>query len=410
MKTETNNSLPAAAANLPQGWRMARFDEIAESIGERVEPGDADTEYYVGLEHLDTDSLKIRRWGTPDDVEATKLRFTAGDIIFGRRRVYQRKVAVAEFDGICSAHAMVIRAREEAVEKGFLPFLMQSSMFMERALAISVGSLSPTINWSVLRRQEFPLPPKEEQRWIAEVLWAADQVLQRWEEGAVALAQLRAARLDEIFNTARAKRDAGWSIVPLHSVSDLQTGLALGREFPGVETREMPYLRVANVQDGYLDLTEIKRVVLPVTDVQRYLLKTGDVLMTEGGDFDKLGRGTIWRGQIAECLHQNHVFCVRPKQAVMLPEYLSYQTASTYGRSYFLRCAKKTSNLASINSTQVKQFPVLLCPLQTQKALVAGLEHIDARAGEVTNHIRSAVQLKRELVLRMLSGSDGHVQ
>ncbi len=139
---------------------MVRFDEIAESIGERVEPGDAETEYYVGLEHLDTDSLKIRRWGTPDDVEATKLRFKTGDIIFGRRRVYQRKVGVAEFDGICSAHAMVVRAREDAVEKDFLPFFMQSEMFMERALAISVGSLSPTINWGTLRRQEFPLPPK----------------------------------------------------------------------------------------------------------------------------------------------------------------------------------------------------------------------------------------------------------
>lgn len=103
-------------------------------------------EYYVGLEHLDPDSLRIRRWGSPDDVEATKLCFKSGDIIFGRRRAYQRKLGVAEFDGTCSAHAMVLRAKPEVVLPEFLPFFMQSDLFMNRAVKISVGSLSPTIN------------------------------------------------------------------------------------------------------------------------------------------------------------------------------------------------------------------------------------------------------------------------
>jgi type I restriction enzyme, S subunit len=112
-------------AKLREGWRVVRFDQMAESISDRVDnPSEANVAYYVGLEHLDPESLKIRRWGTPDDVEATKLRFKPGDIIFGRRRAYQRKVAVAEFEGICSAHALVLRAREETVLKEFLPFFM----------------------------------------------------------------------------------------------------------------------------------------------------------------------------------------------------------------------------------------------------------------------------------------------
>ena len=106
-----------------------------------------------------------------------KLRFRKGDIIFGKRRAYQRKLAVAEFDGICSAHAMVIRAKAEAVLPGFLPFLMRSDMFMERAMAISVGSLSPTINWTTLKVQEFALPPTAEQRRLADIFWAANEVL-----------------------------------------------------------------------------------------------------------------------------------------------------------------------------------------------------------------------------------------
>lgn len=160
-----------------QDRKTWRFDQIAVSVTDRVEPGDTDLEYYVGLEHLDGDSLKIRRWGSPSDVIGQKLGFRKGDIIFGKRRAYQRKLAVADFDGICSAHAMVLRAKPDVVLPEFLLFFMQSDLFMNRAVEISVGSLSPTINWKTLAAQEFALPPLEEQRRIAEVLMAVDAVI-----------------------------------------------------------------------------------------------------------------------------------------------------------------------------------------------------------------------------------------
>lgn len=155
--------------------RRVRFDELATLVSDRVDnPAESGVERYVGLEHLEADSLRIRQWGEITDVESTKLRFRPGDIIFGKRRVYQRKLAVADFEGICSAHAMVLRAKPEAVHPQFLPYFMQSDMFMERALAISVGSLSPTINWRDLAQQQFTLPPIEEQRKIAGLLVAID--------------------------------------------------------------------------------------------------------------------------------------------------------------------------------------------------------------------------------------------
>ncbi|MEQ3637118.1 MAG: restriction endonuclease subunit S [Marinobacter sp.] len=157
--------------NQKLGWKTWRFDQIATNVNVRIDnPSESGMEYYVGLEHLDPDSLKIRRWGSPDDVAATKLVFQKGDIIFGRRRAYQRKLGVAEFDGICSAHAMVLRAKPEVVLPEFLPFFLQSDLFMNRAVEISVGSLSPTINWKTLAVQEFALPPMEEQRRIIESL------------------------------------------------------------------------------------------------------------------------------------------------------------------------------------------------------------------------------------------------
>ncbi|ECR6876217.1 restriction endonuclease subunit S, partial [Salmonella enterica] len=138
---------------LPEGWQMVKFGDIAKHISKRVEPSETDLEIYVGLEHLDPDSLKIKRHGTPSDVEGQKLLVKKGQIIFGKRRAYQRKVAVADWDCICSAHAMVLEANPKYVIPDFLPYFMQSSTFMDRAVAISEGSLSPTIKWKVLASQ-----------------------------------------------------------------------------------------------------------------------------------------------------------------------------------------------------------------------------------------------------------------
>ncbi|MBJ5740386.1 restriction endonuclease subunit S, partial [Salmonella enterica subsp. enterica serovar Agona] len=130
---------------LPEGWQMVKFGDIAKHISKRVEPSETDLKIYVGLEHLDPDSLKIKRHGVPADVEGQKLLVKKGQIIFGKRRAYQRKVAVADWDCICSAHAMVLEENSKMVIPGFLPFFMQSDIFMNRAVAISEGSLSPTI-------------------------------------------------------------------------------------------------------------------------------------------------------------------------------------------------------------------------------------------------------------------------
>ena len=158
-------------SDLKPGWQRVKFGELANCINDRVDdPSTAGVDRYVGLEHLDPESLTIRRWGSPEDVESTKLRFIPGDIIFGKRRAYQRKLAVADFEGICSAHAMVLRAKPAIVLPEFLAFFMQSNLFMERAVEISVGSLSPTINWKTLAQQEFELPPQVEQLLFVDCL------------------------------------------------------------------------------------------------------------------------------------------------------------------------------------------------------------------------------------------------
>ncbi len=160
-----------------------------------------------------------------------------------------------------------------------------------------------------------------------------------------------------------------WKKVPLDHVARVQTGLAKGKK--NIKNPvSVPYLRVANVQDGYLDLSLIKEIEIEKTEIQRYLLKRGDVLLTEGGDFDKLGRGAIWQGDVNPCLHQNHIFVVRPKDHLLIPQFLSLLTGSFYGKAYFLKCSKQSTNLASINSSQLKEFPVILPPIQEQESII----------------------------------------
>lgn len=176
-------------------WQTHRFDEIAYSISEKIDPTNTDLEIYVGLEHLDPESLHIKRFGEQGDVMGLKLRCYPGDIIFGKRRAYQRKAAIVEFDGFCSAHALVLRANSEIIEPELFPFFLHSDLFMHRAVDISVGSLSPTINWKTLKQQEFLLPPKDQQAQIAELLWAMDDVVVNEKE---VLEKLRLTYLSQI--------------------------------------------------------------------------------------------------------------------------------------------------------------------------------------------------------------------
>ena len=158
-------------------WKTYRFDEIVKNISERVDPNNTDLEVYIGLEHIDSESIHIKRTGTPDDVNGQKLRFYPGDVIFGRRRAYQRKAAIATTHGFCSAHALVLRANPEVIDPALFPFFIHSDAFMHRAVDISVGSLSPTINWGTIKYQEFKIPPIEVQIKIIDLMLALDDCL-----------------------------------------------------------------------------------------------------------------------------------------------------------------------------------------------------------------------------------------
>lgn len=203
-------------------WQTYRFDQIAKNISERVDPNNTDLQVYIGLEHIDPESIHIKRSGTPDDVDGQKLRFYPGDVIFGRRRAYQRKAAIATTDGFCSAHALVLRANPEVINPQLFPFFLHSDAFMHRAVDISVGSLSPTINWGTLKHQEFLLPPKDQQAKLVELLWMMDRVIESDLEIESNLNQLRASLMKK-FQTG----SSDWEKFKIKDLMDFSYGKAL---------------------------------------------------------------------------------------------------------------------------------------------------------------------------------------
>lgn len=179
-------------------WNLIKFENLVDNISERVEPNDTSLERYIGLEHLDSGKIKIERYGAPSEVIGTKLKIYEGDIIFGKRRAYQRKAAVSDFDAICSAHSMVLRANEQNVEKNYLLAFIHSDLFMNRAVEISEGSLSPTIKWKSLANQQFPLPPLEEQKQIAALFQSIDTTIEEVEGQEKNLLNLKNKLLGEL--------------------------------------------------------------------------------------------------------------------------------------------------------------------------------------------------------------------
>ena len=247
----------------------------------------------------------------------------------------------------------------------------------------------------------IPLPPLDEQRRIVGVL-----------DGAARIVRLRRRALE----TARAVVPAlfldtfgdfrgpghGLPIMRLDEVADIGSGITKGRKLNGVKTTvEAPYIRVANVQDGYLHLEEIKAIPATQHDLSRYALMPGDLLMTEGGDPDKLGRAAIWNGEIESCLHQNHVFRVRPNKGRILPEYLSLVAGSIYGKNYFLSVAKRTTGIASINKTQLSAFPVPVAPLPLQQTFTERLTDLRAVVARQERALAAAEGLQGALMARV---------
>ncbi|MGE5340320.1 MAG: restriction endonuclease subunit S [Candidatus Omnitrophota bacterium] len=295
-------------------------------------------------------------------------------------------------------HAHVLTARP-ILHLEYLMYFLNYSDLSKYVTGTTRGKLTK----SALDSIPIPLPPLSVQKRIAAVLDKADR-LRRLRKAAIEkLDQLTQSVFLDIFGDP-VTNPKGWETVKLADISSIVSGVTKGKKNNGRELINLPYMRVANVQDGYLDLSEIKTIDVTAIDANKYKLEFGDILLTEGGDPDKLGRGEIWRDEIDNCIYQNHIFRVRADGNLILPEYLNSLIGSYYGKKYFLRESKQTTGIATINSRQLKEFPVLLPGIELQKEFKHIVNNIRIQMGRFSRSLNCFNILFNSLLQRAFKG------
>lgn len=332
---------------------------------------------YIGVEHVTSGSgaLDFSTGSRVGDGKSTSFRFDERHVLYAKLRPYLNKVAVPDFAGKCSTELVPLLPKE-GVDREYLAFLLRRQATVDWVMSSVTGARMPRTDMKVLMAMPAPRPSLEEQRRIVDILNRAARIESLRARASNQLRALIPALFIKMFGDDRQISER-FDTRPLKEVASIGSGATKGRKIDPQAAVEVPYLRVANVQDGFLNLDEIKTIVIRGGEEQKYALEPGDLVMTEGGDPDKLGRAAIWTGQLEYCAHQNHIFRVRPNTEYVLSDYLRAAVGSTYGKAYFLRVAKQTTGIASINKTQLGDFPVPVPPIDLQERYSALVERIN---------------------------------
>lgn len=364
-------------------------------------------------------------------IASNKTLLHGGEVLFSKLNCHKPRVWLVPQDELIKVASTEFIPLAEwhsgSVDKSFVTYLLGSAVFAEymTCFQTSVTNSHRRINPNDLWQTHVPLPPLPEQHRIATYLDAGcaaidaavaakrrqldtlDALRKSIIQRAVTRGIATDAALEPTGNVWLEHIPCGWKLVALKRIAEIRGGLTLGKQYEG-ELVERPYLRVGNVQDGHLDLADVSVIELPASVAAGVELLPNDVLMTEGGDLDKLGRGHLWRGEIPGCLHQNHIFAVRCFAHKLKPMFLAYATAAQYGRDYFEATGKKTTNLANTNATKVGQFPIPLPPLAEQEAICA---HLDEKTAEVnritatiTAQIDTLIAYRKSLIHECVTG------
>lgn len=377
-------------------WTRVAFGDIATNVTARAEPTPEGSPMYIGLEHLDPDSLNVTRWGSEVDLVGTKMRMRSGDVLFARRNPHLRRVAVAPFDGLFSAHGLVLRANAGVALQPFLAVFMSSDLFMDRANRIAVGSISRTINWRDLAVQEFDLPPIDEQTRIAELLWAVELERRAVTALGAALDKARSSARDELVASLQ---DATVRFADVCTIPS-QNGLALKKseragDVPMVNMGEMFVGEVISTGGDY------ERVVAPGL---RFILAQGDLLFAR--------RSIVFEGAGACCLvpvlaephtFESSIIRSRVIEDVLDPRFALHFFRSERGRDLMSSIVRR-GPVSGIAGSDLRELRVPLPDLATQRRIVERIELASSTAPVLTKRLVAASRLQRTLSADFFGG------
>ena len=397
MSRPAKKAIPSAKAAvttdrcLPSGWRIVRFGDVVKDVNEAERnPLDAGLDRFVGLEHIEPENLHLKQWGNlaDDEISFTK-RFRKGQVLFGKRRAYQRKVAIADFDGICSSDILTLEPKGDDFLAELLPFIVQSEGFFEHALGTSSGSLSPRTRWNQLKDYALPLPPCKEQRRIADLLQASETVHQSYRLSLAGLLKARARILDDALGTAVGK----CGTMPLAEGCIRVTD---GTHLPPKFRKEgVPFFMVKTISSGRVDWSHIRFID---TDTYRELTrkvkpKRGDVLYTAVGFSYGVALHVDFDGDFA---FQRHIAHIVPDPNILDPAFLTLFLNSQLGKRQADRVAIGTQQ-PTVTLRDLGRFRVPRMPTAEQNRIIGAICSCDVAIRNCESCIEKARQLTKDI-------------
>lgn len=370
-------------------WETFKFEDIAEKISKTVKPDEAKVDIYIGLEHIDANDIHIRRQGVPADVKGGKLRCFPGDVIFGKRRAYQRKAAIVTFDGICSAHAFVFRTNEEIIDPKLFIFFLHSDQFMHRMVDISVGGLSPTINWGDLKQQEFLLPPKDQQAKLAELLWAMDEVIERENQFLENIELLKKVELKKAFKS----KDKEVNLLNLKEVCKITSGgtapqgdeFFLDGTFPFVRMQHLNNLEGDKYPTNY-DYVNSKAV----EEKRLKKIEKGSILLAKSGESIRSEKKAILK---IDSYVVNHLAILNEYKSFVKKDYLFY-----FFQDFKLSSLISQTTTPSISLSDLGRIKIPIYKIEKQEFYIDRFKHLDSSKSAIKSKISSSKALQKSLI------------
>ena len=354
-----------------------RFEQIAINCKEKVKADDIDTSTYIGLEHLDPGCLHVSRWGSAVPIKGDKIVMHEGDVLFGKRNAYLRRAAIAPHDGAFSAHGMIFRPREAVVDKDFFPLFIASDYFFDTAIRISVGSLSPTVNWSDLKNQEFELPDLDTQRKLAKVLWSLNDTKEAYKKLIAATDELVKSQFIEMFGNP-VQNSMGWPLVKLEEcLIRIDSGKSINCENYPRTGIHPAVLKLSAVTYGEYIPTENKQLPADSLFSPEVEVHAGDLLFSRKNTLEYVGMTVLVKETPCKLMLPDLIFRLVLQNNIRA-EYLHQLINHPLYRTVISSLANGTTgSMPNISKQNLRGLVIPLPPVEVQKQIEPFVQQSD---------------------------------
>lgn len=373
-----------------------KFSDIAINITDKRMPVPEDRFLYIAPNNLETETLTVPEFGYKVDLNGTKLIMHKGDMLFGRREPQLKHAAIAPHDGLFSAHGMIFHPRENVISKEFFPFFISSDYFFDEAIRISVGSLSPTVNWKDLKDVEFTIPSLEDQERYAEILWAIVNSKKAYKKVIAATDELVKSQFIELFGNPE-DNNCGWN---MGTIRDIVSEVRYGSSRQASPDGKYPYIRMNNITySGELDLTDIKRINIPDNELAKCTVRKGDVLFNRTNSKELVGKTCLYDRDETMVL-AGFVIRVRMNEKAY-PEFLVQYMNMPYIKELLFGMCKAACGQANINAQELQNIPIYIPPIDLQKRFIQLKEQTDKSKFEAKKAIEELNNLQKKILLNI---------